>query len=135
LLFAPESPPRLAAVIDWEMAGIGDPLVDLAWALIFHPGPEGTIHLGTTNDPKFAVEALPDRGQLVERYAFKSGRDTASIGWYDVFARWKLAIALEGSYAKFLRGQSDKPLHEFFGRQADLLLASAERIIASEATP
>ena len=46
----------------------------------------------------------------------------------------KLAIALEGSYAKFLRGQSDKPLHEFFGRQADLLLESAERIIERKAT-
>ena len=135
VLFAPQSPPRLAAVVDWEMAGIGDPLVDLAWALVFHPGPEGTIHLGTSKDPKFAVEALPDRGQLIERYASRSGRDVASMRWYDVFARWKLAIALEGSYAKFLRGQSDKPLHEFFGRQADLLLASAERIIESGATP
>ena len=132
VLFAPESPPRLAAVVDWEMAGIGDPLVDLAWALIFHPGPDGTIHLGTSKDPKFAVEALPDRGQLIARYAQKSARDTDSIGWYDVFARWKLAIALEGSYAKFLRGQSDKPLHEFFGMQADLLLESAERIIEGE---
>ena len=73
------------------------------------------------------MDALPDRGQLIERYASSSGRDVASISWYDVFARWKLAIVLEGSYAKFLRGQSDKPLHEFFGRQADLLLASAER--------
>jgi aminoglycoside phosphotransferase (APT) family kinase protein len=135
VLFAPESPPRLAAVVDWEMAGIGDPLVDLAWALIFHPGPEGTIHLGTSKDPKFAVEALPDRGQLIARYTHQSGRDTGSIGWYDVFARWKLAIALEGSYAKFLRGQSDKPLHEFFGMQADLLLESAEGIIESGATP
>ena len=133
VLFAPESPPRLAAVVDWEMAGIGDPLVDLAWALIFHPGPDGTIHLGTSKDPKFAVEALPDRRQLIARYAHKSARDTASIAWYDVFARWKLAIALEGSYAKFLRGQSDKPLHEFFGTQADLLLESAENIIESEA--
>ncbi|HEY6429176.1 MAG TPA: phosphotransferase family protein, partial [Acidimicrobiales bacterium] len=134
VLFAPESTPRLAAVIDWEMAGVGDPLVDLAWALIFHPGPEGTIHLGTSRDPKFAVEGLPDRGQLIERYASSSGRDVASMSWYDVFARWKLAIALEGSYAKFLRGQSDKPLHEFFGRQADLLLESAERIIERGAT-
>jgi aminoglycoside phosphotransferase (APT) family kinase protein len=133
VLFAPESPPRLAAVIDWEMAGVGDPLVDLAWALIFHPGPEGTIHLGTSRDPKFAVKALPDRGQLIERYASRSGRDVGSMSWYDVFARWKLAIALEGSYAKFLRGQSDKPLHEFFGQQADLLLASAERIIEGSA--
>jgi aminoglycoside phosphotransferase (APT) family kinase protein len=135
VLFAPESPPRLAAVVDWEMAGIGDPLVDLAWALIFHPGPDGTIHLGTSKDPKFAVEALPDRGQLIARYARQSARDTTAIGWYDVFARWKLAIALEGSYAKFMRGQSDKPLHEFFGMQADLLLESAERIIEGESKP
>ena len=134
VLFAPESPPRLAAVIDWEMADLGDPLVDLAWALIFHPGPDGTIHLGMSKDPKFAVDALPDRGQLIERYASRSGRDIESMTWYDVFARWKLAIALEGSYAKFLRGQSDKPLHEFFGRQADLLLESAERIIERKAT-
>ncbi len=46
VLFAPEPPPRLLAVVDWEMAAIGDPLVDLAWALIFHPGPEGTMRLG-----------------------------------------------------------------------------------------
>ena len=43
LLFAVDAPPRLLAVVDWEMAAIGDPLVDLAWALVFHPGPEGTI--------------------------------------------------------------------------------------------
>jgi len=134
VLFAPESPPRLAAVVDWEMAGIGDPLVDVAWALIFHPGPEGTIPLGVSKDPKFAVESLPDRRELVDRYARASSRDTSAIGWYDVFARWKLAIALEGSYAKFLRGQSDKPLHEFFGMQADLLLESAERIVEQDAT-
>ena len=129
VLFAPESPPRLAAVVDWEMAGIGDPLVDLAWALIFHPGPDGTIHLGVSKEPAFALEALPDRRQLVDRYAQKAGRDMTAIGWYDVFARWKLAIALEGSYAKFLRGQSDKPIHEFFGMQADLLLESAASIV------
>jgi hypothetical protein len=46
-----------------------------------------------------------------------------------VFARWKLAIVLEGSYAKFLRGHSDKPIHEFFGAQVDLLLDSASTLI------
>ena len=51
------------------------------------------------------------------------------MAWYAVFARWKLAIVLEGSYAKYLRGQSDKPMHEFFGRQADLLLESAMTMV------
>jgi aminoglycoside phosphotransferase (APT) family kinase protein len=80
-------------------------------------------------EPRFDVGWLPDRRLLVERYAAGSGRDTTSIGWYDVFARWKLAVVLEGSYAKFLRGQSAKPIHEHFGAQADLLLASATSII------
>ena len=129
LLFAPTAPPELLAVVDWEMAGIGDPLVDLAWALIFHPGPEGTLRLGMAREPRFDVDHLPDRRTLVERYAAGSGRDTAAIGWYDVFARWKLALVLEGSYAKFLRGLSDKPIHQFFGGQVDLLLAGAATII------
>jgi aminoglycoside phosphotransferase (APT) family kinase protein len=129
VLYAPEAPPRLLAVVDWEMASIGDPLVDLAWALIFHPGPEGTLRLGMAKEPRFDLEALPSRDDLVERYGRRSGRDTSAIGWYDVFARWKLAIALEGSYAKFVRGESDKPIHEMFGQQADLLLASATTLI------
>ena len=129
VLFAPTAPPRLLAVVDWEMAAIGDPLVDLAWALIFHPGPEGTMPLGRAKPPTFAVGDLPAPTLLVERYAARSGRETGAMAWYAVFARWKLAIVLEGSYAKYLRGQSDKPMHEFFGRQADLLLESAMTMV------
>ncbi len=82
-----------------------------------------------TKEPMFAVEYLPSRAQLVERYAERSGRDTSALAWYDVFARWKLAIVLEGSYAKFQRGLSDKPIHEFFGTQVDLLLETATDVV------
>jgi aminoglycoside phosphotransferase (APT) family kinase protein len=129
VLFAPDSPPRLLAVVDWEMASIGDPLVDLAWALIFHPGPGGTMPLGMAGEPRFALDHLPAVPSLIDRYAERSGRDIANIRWYEVFSRWKLAIVLEGSYAKFVRGQSDKPVHEFFGQQAELLLADAGALI------
>jgi aminoglycoside phosphotransferase (APT) family kinase protein len=129
VLFAPEAPPRLLAIVDWEMAAIGDPLVDLGWALIFHPGPEGTMRLGTAKEPTFAVEHLPDRARLVERYASASGRDVGDLHWYDVFARWKLAVVLEGSYAKFLQGRSDKAIHEYFGSQVDLLLDRATALV------
>jgi aminoglycoside phosphotransferase (APT) family kinase protein len=128
-LFALAAPPQLLAVVDWEMAAIGDPLVDLAWAMIFHPGPEGTMRLGMAAEPRFAVEYLPVRAALVDRYAAASGRDTSAIAWYDVFSRWKLAIVLEGSFAKFQRGLSDKPVHQFFGSQADLLLSSATAFV------
>jgi aminoglycoside phosphotransferase (APT) family kinase protein len=127
VLFSPDTTPHLLAVVDWEMASVGDPLVDLAWALIFHPC-EGTIPLGRSKEPTFSLEHVPGRAALVDRYADDSSRDVSGLGWYDVYARWKLAIALEGSYAKFVQGRSDKPIHEFFGTQVDLLLASAQEL-------
>ena len=84
--------------------------------------------LGVAGEPRFAPDHLPAVSALVDRYAERSGRDVTNIGWYEIFSRWKLAIVLEGSYAKFVRGQSDKPVHEFFGRQADLLLADASAL-------
>jgi aminoglycoside phosphotransferase (APT) family kinase protein len=128
VLFATSAPPELLAVVDWEMASIGDPLVDLAWAMIFHPGPESTMPLGV-GTPGFDRGQLPSIAVLVARYAERTGRDVSRVDWYDVFSRWKLAIVLEGSYAKFLRGESKKPVHEFFGQQADTLLASALAMI------
>ncbi len=132
VLYAPTSPPHLLAVVDWEMSAIGDPLVDLAWALIFHPGPAGLMRLGALRDPAFVAEDLPTPDELVARYALGSGRDTEAFRWYEVFARWKLAIVLEGSYAKFLRGESDKPVHEKFGAQIEMLLTDAQRILQAE---
>jgi aminoglycoside phosphotransferase (APT) family kinase protein len=129
VLFAETAPPDLLAVVDWEMASIGDPLVDLAWAMIFHPGPEGTMPLGVAGNFGFDRSRVPTRASLLERYRERSGRDVAGMDWYDVFSRWKLAIVLEGSYAKFLRGESKKPIHEHFGRQADQLLESAVTIV------
>jgi aminoglycoside phosphotransferase (APT) family kinase protein len=130
VLFAPEAPPRLLAVVDWEMATIGDPLIDLAWALIFHPV-GGTMPLGTTGPDAFALDRIPPADAMVARYAERSGRDVSAIDWYHVFARWKGAIVLEGSYAKWQRGESDKPVHEWFGPQADLLLESASKLVSA----
>lgn len=129
VLFAPSSPPELLAVVDWEMCSIGDPLVDVAWAMIFHPVPGKPMSLGMTGDAHFDLERVPPAGELIERYAARSGRDVGAMRWYDVFSRWKLAIVLEGSYAKWQRGESNKPVHEFFGPQADSLLAQAEQLV------
>ena len=62
VLFAPDAPPRLLAIVDWEMASIGDPLVDVAWALIFHPS--GTMPLGVAKEPTFARDRLPSEAAI-----------------------------------------------------------------------
>ena len=66
---------------------------------------------------------------LIDRYAEKTGRDTQYFRWYEVFAAWKLAIVLEGSYAKYLSGESKNTHHEFFGFVVDRLLERAQRLV------
>lgn len=129
VLFALTSPPNLLAIVDWEMASIGDPLVDVAWAMIFHPERDKPLSLGTGSGTTFDLDRVPPASELIRRYAQRSGRDLTGWAWYEVFARWKLAITLEGSYAKWQRGESTKPVHEFFGWQVDTLLADAARRI------
>ena len=129
LLFSRTAPAAVRAVVDWEMASVGDPLVDLAWTLIFYPSVENPLALGMgRTGGNFLVDSLPTPVEIVERYAKATGRDVSRLDWYRVFAPWKLAIVLEGSFAKHKRGESDNPAHEFFGATADLLFGRASEL-------
>lgn len=113
VMFATGPPARLVAILDWEMSTLGDPLADLGWMVSFWVGPdEGGGVFGelsrVTGMPGFRT-----RDELVERYVVVSGRSVDSLDWYRVLAIWKLAILLEGSYARHLAGASDDP---FFAR-------------------
>lgn len=126
LLYSRDLPARALAVVDWEMASIGDPLVDLAWALIFMPEEGNPLAFGAAGQPGgFQLVGLPSQAELVERYANRTGRNVDSLDWYHVFSPWKLGIVLEGSYAKHLRGESKNPRHAFFGKMTDMLLDRA----------
>jgi aminoglycoside phosphotransferase (APT) family kinase protein len=130
VLFSRTLPARALAVVDWEMASIGDPLVDLAWALIFHPEEGNELALGAAGKPGgFQPGALPDSKAMIDRYAGATGRDLGRLDWYAVFSPWKLAIVLEGSYAKHVRGESDHAAHAFFGPMADRLLERAAALV------
>lgn len=93
---------EVAAVIDWELATTGDPLLDLGWLVATWPDASGqgagTIHV--TPWQGFASAA-----ELVAYYRERSPRDLSSIDWYVVLARFKLGILLERSYARVLRRQ------------------------------
>ncbi len=93
---------ELAAIIDWELATIGDPLIDLGWLLATWRGvpPEDL--------PVLAVEpwdGFPTPDELIARYAEQSGRDVAAIDWYFVLACYKLGIILEGTVARACAGR------------------------------
>lgn len=128
VIWAPAAPPRIACVVDFEMTTVGDPLIDLAWAMIFWPEEGNPIALAAPGTPNgIHPDHCQTPAQLVDRYATTTGRDLSDFNWYQVFSAWKLAIVLEGSYAKHVRGQSRNPVHEVFGAIADGLLIRARR--------
>jgi aminoglycoside phosphotransferase (APT) family kinase protein len=110
VMFAKETPARLVAILDWEMATLGDPLADLGWMISFWR--ESSDDAGDLFAETTRVTELPgfrSRAELIDRYAAATGRDVSGLGWYTVLAIWKLAILLEGSYARHLAGMTDDP--------------------------
>lgn len=110
VMFATKPPARLVTILDWEMSTLGDPLADLGWMISFwrEPGDPTEDVLARTS----RVTELPGfhrRAELVERYAAATDRDVSHLSWYQVLAIWKLAILLEGSYARHLAGVTDDP--------------------------
>jgi aminoglycoside phosphotransferase (APT) family kinase protein len=117
VVFSTDTPPRLVSILDWEMSTLGDPLADLGWMASFWLAP------GEADETLFAdhnqVTTLPgfrSRDELVERYSSATGLDASRLDWYIVLAIWKLAILLEGSYARHLSGVTDDP---FFARMEE----------------
>jgi aminoglycoside phosphotransferase (APT) family kinase protein len=128
VLWSRQPPPRVLSVVDFDMTTVGDPLIDLAWALIFWPEAGNLIALASPGTPNgIAADQCQSPEQLVQRYAAATGRDLSGFDWYQAFSAWKLAIVLEASYTKYRRGESSNPHHEVFGFVVDELLSRARR--------
>lgn len=112
-MYAPQRPAQILAVVDWEMATLGDPLADLGYLISYwrepgdppspFPGQLGSI----VEQPGF-----PTRQEMISLYENWSGRKTNRLDFYVVLAIWKLAILLEGSYVRHKAGTTDDPFFE-----------------------
>jgi aminoglycoside phosphotransferase (APT) family kinase protein len=101
VLIRPDGP-DVAAVVDWEMCTVGDPLLDLGWLLATWPAEGVGLVAGTIG----AAGGLPTPGELVERYADRTSRDLSKMTWYEVLACFKLGIVLEGTHARAFAGKA-----------------------------
>ena len=105
------APARMAAIVDWEMSTIGDPLLDLAWVVMAWPNPgEDRASSGYVD-----YTGMPTREELLERYASVSGRPVDEMDYYVSLARFKMAVVLEGGYARYVQGGADNPKMQMFG--------------------
>lgn len=92
VIWAPDRPPELIAVLDWELATIGDPLLDLGYTICCHPEPGETLNPTQELSAAFLAGPAPSRHDLIDRYAEVSGRDVSGLAWYAAMAAWKLAV-------------------------------------------
>jgi aminoglycoside phosphotransferase (APT) family kinase protein len=97
---------RVAAVLDWELCTLGDPLADLGYLGVYwHDPSHGNMR---QNDPTSAG-GFPSYDEMVARYAARTGRDVSRIGYYIAFGAWRLAVISEGVYARYLHGAMGDP--------------------------
>jgi aminoglycoside phosphotransferase (APT) family kinase protein len=92
---------RVAAVLDWELCTLGDPLADVGYLGVYWF--DGDATNSRANDPTPAG-GFPTYTDLIERYAQRTGRDVSGIGYYVAFSCWRLAVISEGVYARYLHG-------------------------------
>lgn len=133
VMFAPDSP-RLAAIVDWEMCTIGDPLLDLGWLMATWPEPTGpedamaSIVTGAIG----GASGLPTRAELVAYYAERSTRDLSAITWYTVLACFKLGIVLEGTHARACGGKAPQATGDLLHAITLGLFARARTLIGDQ---
>jgi aminoglycoside phosphotransferase (APT) family kinase protein len=132
-LLAPEPPARILAIVDWEMATIGDPLADLGYLLSFWSEIDDPPF--TLGDAAWQMSAQPGfstRAELVQRYAQRTQREVAHLDFYTALAIWKLAILLEGSYKRYLSGTTDDPFFKLLEQGVPALAQRALSVCHGE---
>jgi len=120
--------PAVAAIVDWEMATIGDPLLDLGWLM-------ATWHLEEAPE-EFAglltrAGGLPTADELADRYALGSDRSLDHLPWYTVLACFKLAIILEGTFARARSGQAPAAIGDSLHTTAVALFHRAHSMLTA----
>jgi aminoglycoside phosphotransferase (APT) family kinase protein len=114
-MLAQGSPARLVAILDWEMATIGDPLADVGYMMI------QWTQAGDQQNQKFNLQRVtaqpgfPTRHELVTRYEQRSGRAMQALDWYVTLALWKAVAFMEGNYKRAISGATDDPYLKSFG--------------------
>ncbi len=106
----------VTAVLDWEIATLGDPLADLAYSINAWAEPGDRLVPGA--DPPTALIGFPSRNELIDRYASATGADLSKLGYYRCFNSFKTACIIHGVYARYRAGQKSAE-----GVDLDLLVA------------
>ncbi|MET4165766.1 MULTISPECIES: phosphotransferase family protein [Gordonia] len=107
VVIAPGAPGRIAAVLDWELATIGDPLLDVGYLLATVPTAGFPMNPTAELSAALLEDGYPSKDELVQRYSDRTGRDLSGLAWYTTLSLWKLAVLYEYSRRRVVDGIGD----------------------------
>jgi aminoglycoside phosphotransferase (APT) family kinase protein len=116
----------VAAVLDWEMATLGDPLADLGLLLVYWDG-VGAMPRGTLNQAVTPNSGFPTGSELIARYAARRDVDLGRLPWYHALGFFKLAVISEGIHYRYSQGQT---VGGGFAHIGDVVVPLAEKGLA-----
>lgn len=121
VIWSETSPPRLLAILDWELATIGDPLLDLGYAACCYPMPGDELNPTQELSAAMLADGFPTREEFVARYSEATGRDVSGLPWYAAMAAWKLAVLYDYQH------RLARDVYYEDATQAPRFIATAER--------
>ena len=133
LMLDPADPSKIVAVLDWEMATLGDPLLDLGTTLAYWVEADDPEPLRQTRVGPIVLPGSLTRRELVERYATASGRPLADPLYYYVFGLFKVAVIVQQIFARYVRGHTRDPRFAQLDQVVVVLSQQAQRTITSGA--
>ena len=117
VVLAPDAPDRIAAVLDWEMATVGDPLMDLGSALAYWVEPDDDEFFHRFRRQPSTEPGMWTRRQVVDHYAERTGRSVTSEQWrfYEVFGLFRLAVIAQQIWYRYAHRQTTNEAYAAFG--------------------
>jgi aminoglycoside phosphotransferase (APT) family kinase protein len=120
---------EIAAVVDWELCTLGDPLADVGMLMVYWGDPDQQILPNV--DPPTAIPGFPTREEVASLYAERSGRDLSEIDFYVALGLWKLAVIAQGIVARAAKGaygKDDDGSAQFAKVVDDIAVAASEAV-------
>ena len=129
VMLAPEQPERIIGVLDWEMATLGDPLMDLGCALSYWVQADDSEELLAIRQGPTHLPGMWSRQQLAEHYAQRTGIAVGQMDFYLAYGLFRLAVIAQQIYYRYYHGQTQDDRFKAFGQFAAVLSRQVERIM------
>ncbi|MEI8149516.1 MAG: phosphotransferase family protein [Actinomycetes bacterium] len=121
---------NIVGVLDWELATVGDPLMDLGSALAYWIDRDDEPAFASLRRQPSHLPGMPTREEFVARYLQLSGRKCEDFTFYEIFGLFRLSVIIQQIWARYRAGQTTNPAFAEFGNAVKILINRAEGMIA-----